>query len=298
LNQFIKCFNSGSALSGRISPTRINELAKHAQKPPYFEQVDVLFWTDPHIAQQMLATHLDPTIEAASRIPDKIDKTVRWLIDQLKLTAGSRLLDLGCGPGLYCKRFADQGIDVTGIDFSENSIQYARTHDPVSRYRCQNYLTLEPFDTPFDAVTLIYGDYCVLRDTDRARLLASIHSALTDDGIFAFDVTTRAHFTRQHSPQSWYVADKGGFWKSTPHMVLVERFDYPEQDTFLDQYQVIEETGTLTTYRNWFQCFTLETITAELAHCGFDVIGAYSDLLGTPYHSGSEWIGILCRKVR
>jgi hypothetical protein len=34
---------------------------------------------------------------------------------------------------------------------------------------------------------------------------------------------------------------------------------------------VIEETGVLTVYRNWFQDYTPETITAELAEAGFTV---------------------------
>jgi SAM-dependent methyltransferase len=275
----------------------LSMLAENARKPPYFEPSSEPFWTDPHIAQQMLAAHLDPNTEAASRSPQTIDQTVRWIIDRLELKPGARLLDLGCGPGLYCKRFVEHGLEVTGVDFSENSLGYAREHDPVSTYLCQNYFTAGPFEERFNVVTLIYGDFCVPCERDRTRLLSTIYGALTPGGYFVFDVTTRLHFTQDNGSQSWTVAENSGFWKATPHLMLAERFDYPEQDTFVDQYLVIEEGGKLSVYRNWFQCYTLETITAELARSQFKVVSAYSDLIGTPYSAGSSWIGLLAQKV-
>ena len=36
-----------------------------------------------------------------------------------------KILDLGCGPGLYAELLAKKGHSITGVDFSENSIQYA-----------------------------------------------------------------------------------------------------------------------------------------------------------------------------
>jgi SAM-dependent methyltransferase len=275
----------------------LSQLAKSAQKPPYFEPGSELFWNDPHIARQMLAAHLNPDTEAASRNPQTIDQIVLWIIERLNLKSGARLLDLGCGPGLYCKRFSERGFNVTGVDFSENSLRYAREHDPLTNYIHRNYLAGEPFEESFDVVTLIYGDFCVPCERDRTRLLDMIYGALNPGGYFVFDVTTRTHFTQTNISQSWTVADQGGFWKATPHLALMQRFDYPEQNTFLDQYLVIEENGKLSVYRNWFQCYTLETITQELEHSKFKVAGAYSDLIGTPYAPTSTWIGLVAQKT-
>ena len=55
--------------------------------------------------------------------PEKIIKLGKLL----KLKEGKRVIDFGCGPGLYATRLAQKGAFVTGIDFSENSINYART---------------------------------------------------------------------------------------------------------------------------------------------------------------------------
>jgi 2-polyprenyl-3-methyl-5-hydroxy-6-metoxy-1,4-benzoquinol methylase len=74
----------------------------------------------------MLKAHLDPNTDAASRRPEIIVKSVKWLSQYLRLSPGSEVIDLGCGPGLYCAHFHREGWKVTGLDFSERSIAYAR----------------------------------------------------------------------------------------------------------------------------------------------------------------------------
>ncbi len=108
-----------------------------------------------------------------------------------------------------------------------------------------------------------------------------IRRLMQDGGHFVFDVTTRAHRQEHGNRNGWYAVETG-FWKATPHLVLEEGFDYPEQSIFLDQAIVIEEDGKISVYRNWFQDYSLATITAEMEGAGFTVQGAWNDLLGTP----------------
>jgi len=49
-------------------------------------------------------------------------------------------------------------------------------------------------------------------------------------------------------------------------------------------------------YRNWFQDYTPEAITAALEGQGFAVRGVWGDLAGTPYAPGTEWIGLVAEK--
>lgn len=104
------------------------QLLQLQQKPVPFESGEPFFWNDPHISAQMLKVHLDPNIDAASRIPETIDRSVQCIIETLALKTDDAVLDLGCGPGLYASRFARAGLQVTGVDYSRSSIDYASRH--------------------------------------------------------------------------------------------------------------------------------------------------------------------------
>jgi SAM-dependent methyltransferase len=276
----------------------IDLLCSLSAKPPLFAPGEAQFWTDPHIARQMLAAHLDPNSDLASRRPETIQRSVEWLVQALGLKAGDRVLDLGCGPGLYAARLALCGLRVTGVDFSQNSIDYAKTyarqHGLAQRidYGCQDYLQLDE-EAAFEAALLIYGDLCPLAPEQRRRLLANVRRALGPGGCFALDVTTPA--LRRHAglKKGWYAA-QGGFWKPGPHLVLEQGFAY-EQDVYLDQYVVIEAGGKISVYRNWFQDYTASSIRAELEANGFAVESLWSDLTGSVYTSSSDWIGVIAR---
>ena len=274
---------------------RLNVLRGLADPPQPWERGEPLFWDDPHIATQMLAVHLDPNTSAASAPPEVVDKRVDWIIRRLDLGRGDSLIDLGCGPGLYARRFATAGLHVTGVDLSENSINYARSQDPVSTYRCENYLKLADTDA-YDAAALISGDYCVLTDTERSTLLANIHRALKPGGWLVLDVTTQIHHVRYNCGDGWSVHPEGGFWKAGPYLALMRHYTYPDLDLAVDQYVVIEASGTLTVYRNWFRYFDAATIAAELETFGFTVRDLHGDLAGAPLDPDAGWIGVVAQR--
>ena len=213
------------------------------------------------------------------------------------LLEGLRVLDLGCGPGLYATRLARLGLQVTGVDFSQNSIDYAveaaRQAGLEIAYRCQDYLTLTD-ETCYDAVLLIYGDFCPLSPQQRARLLANVRQALKPGGHFVLDVSTPALRQRARLRHGCHFS-RGGFWKPGLHLVLEQGFAYDE-DISLDQYTVFEVGGKISVYRNWFQDYTPASIRAELEAGGFEVESLWGDLTGTAYHPGSDWIGVVARK--
>jgi len=276
----------------------ISQLIQLQQKPAPFTPGEALFWDDPHISAQMLEAHLNPEVDAASRRPATIDRSVKWLIEVLSLQPGDPILDLGCGPGLYTSRFARLGLQVTGVDYSRRSIEYATNHARENRldirYRYQNYLELDD-ENQYRAAFLIYGDFCPLSPGQRSTLLRNVHRALQPGGNFVLDVSTRAHRKRFGNKNQWYATERG-FWKPGPHLVLEEGFDYPDQSIWLDQYTAIEPNGQVSVFRNWFQDYISQTITEELSQGGFNVESLWGDLTGVPCSADSEWIGVIAQK--
>lgn len=219
-------------------------------------------------------------------------------MDILDLKLGDAILDLGCGPGLYANRFAQLGVRVTGVDYSRRSIDYARSSArelglEIS-YRCQDYLTLED-DGLYMAALLISGEYCVFDPQQRRQLLANVGRALKPGGFFVFDVSTPNLLPHQEEHTEWQ-ALATGLWRPGPYLVLTQGLAYPDQGIYLDQYIIIEADGRLSVYRNWFQDFEREGITAELEAGGFEVLSVWGDLAGKPCTPEGEWIGLVAQK--
>ena len=74
----------------------------------------------------MLASHLNPDEQGATCKHDFAFKSAEWIATVAPPAEYKKLLDLGCGPGIYAERFVKEGFAVIGIDFSTRSIAYAK----------------------------------------------------------------------------------------------------------------------------------------------------------------------------
>lgn len=271
----------------------IDQLIELSKKPELFACGEKKFWDDPHISKGMLQAHLDPNHDAASRRPEIIDQIVRNLFETGILKQGMKLLDLGCGPGLYAERLCKAGVEVVGLDISERSLEYARRKARESglniEYRCMNFFEMD-YSDEFDAVIQVYGEINTFSDDMRDRLLNLVYKALKKDGILIFDVTTRELRMKNGIKNDWYVSD-GGFWHPGKHLVLEQGFDYPAEDTWLDQYIVVDEQG-YKIYRNWYHDYSLDSINEVLKSAGFNTKYVWNDLTGSPYIAGGDWIAL------
>jgi SAM-dependent methyltransferase len=213
---------------------QISSLLETIKKPALYEKGNAGMWEDDHISRHLLELHLDPDCDAASRKQSTIEKTVQWIETHLG-NGRKSILDLGCGPGLYCELLAEPGHQVTGVEFSKRSIDYARQSatrkDLKIDYLQKNYLELS-FENQFDLVIMIFCDFDVLVPDDRTRLLKNIYRALKPGGLFIFDtLNEKAPAAMKIPGKSWEVAD-GGFWKNGSYLALSETFHYRRQTSY------------------------------------------------------------------
>lgn len=270
----------------------ISKLFLHLQRPALWQRSSEPFWDDEHISKGLLEAHLDPNMDAASRRHSFIDNSVKWLTSIIP--AGSKILDLGCGPGLYTKRLSDAGYDVTGIDYSRRSIAYAKEHDAKTKYICQDYLTMD-YTEAFDAITLIYCDYAALIPDERKILLSKIHRALKPNGLFIFDVFTEQTFKGKKDCTFWSYHEKGGFWSDKPHLCLEASYYYLDNTVKVDKTIVITEDG-LREYLIWDTVYTKHTLLNEVQPFGFQEDGIYDDVCGNPYTGEADTLCLVLKK--
>jgi len=271
-----------------------------AQRPePFSAYTTPQFWDDEHISAEMLRAHLDPDVDAASRRHDFVDRAVDWIVSTAGLPAGSSVLDLGCGPGLYACRIARQGLFVRGLDVSRSSIAYATeqaaAEDLSTEFVVGNYLE-DDLGGPYDAALLVYEDFCALSPRQRSLLLAKTISALTDGGRFVMDVTSRVRFATEHAGVRRESDLMNGFWAPPPYEGVHETFTYPELRLILNRFTIVTGSSTKQ-YWNWMQCLTPDEVAIELRAAGFDRPWVLGDLAGAPYDPDSESFAVVATRA-
>jgi len=273
---------------------RINE----RPEPFQFYTADEL-WTDEHTSKQMLLFHLNGDIDVSSRNTEFINRSVEWIATKFNIGTDSKIVDFGCGPGLYAARLAKRGAQVTGIDFSGRSILYAkdvaaREHLNIS-YVNQNYLKYET-DERFDLVLMIFCDFCALSPSQRKGLLCKFYKILKPGGSVLLDVYSLAAFEQREEAATYEVNQLNGFWSPHKYYGFLNTFKYDEEKVVLDKYTIIEFDRTRQVY-NWFQYFTPENLEKEFKEAGFSVKELYSDVAGIPFNRKSGEFAIIADKV-
>jgi SAM-dependent methyltransferase len=275
--------------------TLLNYLSK---RPAVYAPSTAKFWDDEHISGKMLEAHLDPEWDAATRILTFVRRSVDWIAEICNPKKRPKLLDLGCGPGIYAELFTDVGFEVTGIDLSPGSVRYAKESAAKKgkniSYHCQNYLTLD-YEQEFDVITLIYCDFGVLSGEDRKLLLGKIYRALKPGGLFIVDGYTDREYEGKAETQSFSYQDSG-FWCGSPYACLQSFFRYDDCHTFADQYIIIGE-DKIECYNIWNHAFSDEEIRANFGSAGLKDIAFYGNAAGDVYEESSKTFCVVAQKA-
>lgn len=258
----------------------ILKLFNITKRPKVYETGSSAMWTDPYISKQLLKYHLASDNDMASRSSEKIELIVDW-IQQMLGKNNIDVLDLGCGPGLYAERLAIKGHKVTGIDFSENSIKYAKKSAAENNlnieYIQMDYRELKIIEK-YDLAVLIYLDFCVLNPDDAKNVLKNIYKSLKPEGMLLLDVINERNIESKIMPQSWEVAESG-FWKETPYIAMSRGYHYPEEKLLLNQHIVIDSEEKVDTYNFWSRYYEKEEMKTLLEMIGYREIKNHENIL-------------------
>ncbi|HNS57145.1 MAG TPA: class I SAM-dependent methyltransferase [Smithellaceae bacterium] len=258
----------------------ILKLFNITKRPKVYETGSSTMWTDPYISKQLLKYHLASDNDMASRSNEKIELIVDW-IQQMLGKNNIDILDLGCGPGLYAERFAIKGHKVSGIDFSENSIKYAKKSAAENNldieYMQMDYRELKIIEK-YDLAVLIYLDFCVLNPDDAKNVLKNIYKSLKPEGMLLLDVINERNIDSKIMPQSWEVAESG-FWKETPYIAMSRGYHYPEEKLLLNQHIVIDSEEKVDKYNFWSRYYEEEEMKTLLEMIGYREIKNHESIL-------------------
>jgi SAM-dependent methyltransferase len=276
-------------VTGRLLAA-LRQIYDRPQPPvPWRDGVN-LPWDEPAFSKRMLAEHLDQSHGAASRRQPEIRNQVQQMLPWLHLSAGDRLFDVTCGPGLYAAEFAQRGIAVSGIDFGPAAIAYAR--ELCAAWPCEFTLgdvrEMDFAGRCFDAAIYLYGQFTVLKPAESADVLRRIHAALRPGGRLLLEILDEAHFDKRNS--SWWYTDQGGLWGDFPYLHLGERAWDEEQRAAVERFHLINlTTGEMQVYGLADQTYTVEQVTAMLNEAGFGNPEVHPAWDGRALRDAPEW---------
>jgi cyclopropane fatty-acyl-phospholipid synthase-like methyltransferase len=276
------------------------QLKKINQRPTPFEFYTAEdLWTNPHTSEQMLTYHLNEVVDLASRNKLFVEKSTDWIISHFSVGEQTKICDFGCGPGLYTSGFARAGAKVTGVDFSKNSIEYAKTNAKKEglniSYVLQNYLEYEPEDQ-YDIITMIMCDFCALSPAQREAMLGRFHRLLKAGGRILLDVYSLKSFDERAETSLYEHRLLNGLWSRNDYYGFLNTFRYEDEKVVLDKYTIVEEENAKVVY-NWLQYFSEDMLVSELKDADFEVEAIFDDVAGSIYSkSNSEFAVIATRQ--
>jgi SAM-dependent methyltransferase len=228
-------------------------------------------WTDEHTSEQMLSFHLNKDIDVSSRNAAFIDRSVEWISSRFSVGIRTKIADFGCGPGLYATRLAQRQADVTGIDFSKRSIQYAQevaTREGLSiQYVNQNYLEFET-DNRFNLILMIMCDFCALSPIQRNKMLSKFIKILEPGGSVLLDVYSLTAFNQREEGAMYETNLLNGFWSPYKYFGFLNTFKYKK-----------------------------EKVEREFVAGGFSIEEIYSDVAGSPFDKESTEFAVVAKKL-
>ena len=184
------------------------------------------------------------------------EQEVGFLVDELGLQPGERVLDVGCGPGRHAAALARRGLEVVGIDISQRFVDLARAGAPAGATFHRADARHLAFDGQFDAaISLCQGAFGLTGgpgaplDGDGA-VLAGMARALRPGGRLAVSAFSAYFALRFLEDQDTFDAEAGVNHERTT---------------------VRDEAGTEAEVDLWTTCFTPRELRLLAAGAGLEV---------------------------
>jgi len=241
-------------------------------------------WHDPAFSARMLAEHLSQEHDAASRRSAIIDRQVAWIHHHLLAGQRTKILDLGCGPGLYTSRLARLGHTCLGVDFAPASIAYARRQAEEEGLACQ-YIQADvraaDYGSGYGLAMMIHGEINVFQRRDARRILSKAKEALDPQGLLLLEAHSLA-MVREigQKGRRWYSA-RSGLFSGRPHLYLQENHWNQERQVAVERYYIIDgETARVERYAAATQAYSRDEYRALLEESGFDQVTFHASLAG------------------
>ena len=204
-------------------------------------------------------------------------------------------VDLACGTGSVTAILARQGLDILGVDLSEDMLTVAQQKvmdmECPPRFICQPLQNLYlPRGVDLAVCALDSLDY-ITDPKDCARAIARVYKALNPGGIFIFDVNT---------PEKLRAMDGQVFLDEDDDVYCVWRGEFDEETNICSYGMDLFQRQGNVWHRSFEEhreyAYSQEQLLQYLKQAGFTHIQVYADRKFAPPQPGEQRIYIKARK--
>lgn len=195
------------------------------------------------------------------------------LCEQLGVQAGQSALDMACGRGRHAKVLAELGLQVTGIDLSPESIEFAKQFEsPNLSFQVGDML--EPIaHPPVHWVFNLFTSFGYFEDDAlHQEAITHMSNALLPGGKLVFDYMNAAKIADELVPEDVVQTDL-----CTYH---IKR--HIEGNTIVKTIRFTEDC-TIQYYEERVRAFTVEEIELFMQRAGLEVLLTRGDYSLSPY---------------
>lgn len=186
------------------------------------------------------------------------EQEVGFLVTALGLRAGSRVLDVGCGPGRHALALARQGIEVVGVDLSPDFVALATegavTEGLPARFEVLDVRDLDRHGEFDAAICLCQGGFGLLGGRDEVTVFGRIVAAVRSGGGLAVSAF--------HAPFA------------IRHLEAGEAYD-PATGVLHEVATLRNDAGDERPFDLWTTCFTARELVLLARVHGVDVAGVH-----------------------
>lgn len=234
-----------------------------------------------------------PFLQHPLLTPKRTRHEIDFLLQQMELPSGSRILDIGCGFGRHSIELARRGYQVTGLDPATAMISAAR-HKAAKASVMPDFheVRAEEFraDTPYEAAICLFttlGQVSSGGESGRG-LVASAHRALEPGSPFAVEVPQREPAAREMKAVDTY-------GQGESYTKVSRRFN-PADNTVTEQFTVVSPQKRQI-YDLRYRLYSQDELRALLQTAGFAIQAWFGNYSGKPLQEDDATMLVIAEAV-
>ncbi len=258
-----------------------------------------LDWGRPEYARRLLREHLDQSHDGASRRQSVVAAQLRRL-RRLIPPAPARILDAGCGPGLYAVPLARLGYDVTGLDVSAAALRHARglareTRLPGrARFVKGDLRDVVLPEAGFDAAILVYFVLEAFTRPEQAKVLARLAASLAPNG--ALIVEMRLRPDQPPGRIDWWDVVPNSLLSDKRHLLLGDAVYDQRRHTYVLREVAVFDDGSVAARQTSGWLCPFASIPRLFAKAGLPEVTMFDGWSSSTAHALSDSILVVARR--